>query len=71
MTTPEIRLACQYCDTDEADGVTEIPSDWTDVRFVQSLAEAYQEAPADDPSRSPFEWYTHLGVCPACRKLYD
>ena len=68
--TPQIRLACQHCDTDECDGVTEIPPDWSDVQEVQGFAAACEPIAADDQTRSPFEWYTHLGTCPACQKLY-
>ena len=67
MTQP-IRLACQSCDTDECDGVTEIPSDWSDVHEVQSFSASCEQIAPDDPARSPFEWYTHLGTCPACQK---
>lgn len=66
----EIRLACQYCDTDECDGISEIPPDWADVQQVQSFAAASEPIPADDQTRSPFEWYTHLGTCPECQKIY-
>jgi hypothetical protein len=69
MTAP-IRLACQYCDSSECDGVESIPPDWTDVFEVQSYAASCEEIPPDDKTRSPFEWYTHLGVCPECRKIY-
>ena len=66
----EIRLACIYCDTSECDGINIVPTDWTDVQSVQSYAASCEEIMADDPKRSPFEWYTHLGVCPACQKIY-
>ena len=65
-----IRLACLYCDTDECDGVMAIPPDWADVEEVQSYAESVERIPVGDPTRSPLEWYTHLGVCPECRKDY-
>lgn len=68
---PQIRLACQHCDTNECDGVTEIPPGWSDVQEVQTLAAACEPIEADDQTRSPFEWYTHLGTCPACQKIYD
>ena len=68
--TQQIRLACQYCDTAECDGVTEIPPDWSDVQEVQSIAASCEPIAPDDQTRSPLEWYTHLGVCPACRKIY-
>lgn len=67
----EIRLACRYCDTQDADGVAEIPPDWSNVVEVQSHAESLEEIPPDDPVRSPLEWYTHLGICPECRKIYE
>ena len=51
--TPQIRLACQYCDTNECDGITEIPAEWSDVREVQSYAAACEPIPAADPTRSP------------------
>ena len=65
-----VRLACLYCDTDESDGVADIPPDWSDVEEFQSLAASLEEIPMDHPTRSPTEWYTHLGVCPECRKIY-
>lgn len=65
--TPVIRLACLHCDTDECDGVMEIPLDWSDVFEVQSYEDACKPVALDDAVRSPFEWYTHLGVCPDCK----
>jgi len=65
----EIRLRCSNCDTSECDGVDEIPADWADVQFVQSYVASLEEIAADDPTRSPLDWYTHLGVCPACQQL--
>lgn len=67
----EIRLGCRYCDTQDADGVAEIPPGWVEVEQIQSYAASLEEIPVDDPSRSPFEWYTHLGTCPQCRKVYQ
>ena len=66
----EIRLACFYCDTDECDGIDEVPPDWTEVEEFQSYAESLEEVAPDDPARTPLDWYTHLGVCPDCRKVY-
>jgi len=68
---PQIRLACLYCDTSECDGVAAIPPDWADVQQVQSFAAACEEVAADDQARSPFDWFTHLGVCPECQKTND
>jgi hypothetical protein len=68
--TELIRLACQYCDTQEFDGIAEVPPDWVDVMEVQSYEASREEIPADDMMRSPFEWYTHLGVCPECQKIF-
>lgn len=69
--SPVIRLACQRCDTEECDGITAIPMDWSDVSEVQSYEDACRPVALDDPVRSPFEWYTHLGVCPDCRPLFE
>jgi hypothetical protein len=66
----EIRLACRYCDTEQCDGIATIPPDWGDVEDVQSYTESSQEVPLGDSTRSPLDWYTHLGVCPECRKIY-
>ena len=71
MTTnvPHIRLACHHCDTEECNGVTEIPPGWTDVHKVQSYEASLEEIAPDDQTRSPFEWYTHLGTCPDCQDI--
>ncbi len=66
MTRP-IRLTCQYCDTDECDEVTEIPADWSDVEEVPSIGASGGQKVTDEQSRSPPEWFTHIGVCPACQ----
>ena len=62
-----IRLGCGSCDRDDFDGIKRIPSDWVDVTVVQSLKASLQEVDSADRSRSPFEWYTHLGTCPDCQ----
>lgn len=62
-----IRLACRSCDTEDCDGVDEIPEGWVDVDFVQTLEASQQEIPLNDDSRSVTEWYTHLGLCPQCQ----
>ena len=64
----EIRLACIHCDTDQYDGVTELPTDWTNIQEAQSYAASREEVPLRDSNRSPLDWYTHLGVCPECQK---
>jgi hypothetical protein len=66
-----IRLACSECDTDEGDEISSIPLTWKDVTEVQSLAESRKTVTADDKTRSAFEWYTHLGICPQCQKEDD
>lgn len=66
----EIRLACFYCDTDECDSVDEVPPGWTEVEESQSDATSLEDVSPNDPLRSPLEWYTHLGVCPECCKIY-
>ena len=62
-----IRLGCGSCDRDDFDGISRIPSDWVDVTVVQSLKASLQEVDSADRSRSPFEWYMHLGTCPDCQ----
>ena len=66
-----IRLACSDCDTEEGDGISEIPTSWEDVIEVQSPEAASAEVPADDKTRSVMQWYTHLGLCPMCQKKDD
>ena len=63
----KIRLACRNCDTEECDGIEEIPADWVEVQFVQTLEASQQEVALNDDSRSVTEWYTHLGLCPDCQ----
>ena len=63
----QIRLACVSCDTDELDGIDSIPDDWEFVDRFQSYEESLEEIEIDDFTRSPCEWYTHLGVCPDCQ----
>ena len=66
-----IRLACGECDTEECDGVSQIPPSWKDVREVQSQDDSLTEVSADDKQRSLFDWYTHLGLCPTCQPEGD
>ncbi len=67
-----IRLACAECDRDDMDGIHRLPPDWTNITFVQSLAASRKVAPASDANgQSPFEWYTHLGLCPACQRVLE
>ncbi len=68
MTHGKSRLACGECDRGDFDGVNKLPHDWIDISEFQSLEESLQEIDVDDHSRSPFEWYTHLGTCPECQK---
>lgn len=67
---PRIRLACHHCDTDEYDGVTEIPPDWSDVDEIQSYEASLVPVEMNDSTRSPLEWYTHLGTCPDCQNIF-
>ncbi|MDA7979494.1 MAG: hypothetical protein MPJ50_12080 [Pirellulales bacterium] len=62
-----IRLACVHCDTDAWDGIDRIPADWTDVDEFQSYEQSLEEVTPEVTTRSPTEWYTHLGVCPECQ----
>lgn len=59
-----IRLGCLFCDRDDFDGIEEIPEDWYGVDYVQSYEDSYAEA--IDEVDSPFDWQTHIGVCPDC-----
>jgi hypothetical protein len=71
-----IRLACMYCDRQDFDGISEqslqdaIAGGWEYVDQVQSQAEAAQTHPIgkEPPGFSVFDWWTHLGICPDCRK---
>jgi hypothetical protein len=62
-----IRLGCHSCDREDFDGISELPPDWLDISVVQTLEESRQEVDWSDRSRSPLEWYTHLGICPDCQ----
>ncbi len=72
----EVRLGCMYCDRQDFDGISEqalkdaIAAGWEYVDQVQSPAEAAQTHPLGDepPGFSVFDWWTHLGICPDCRK---
>jgi hypothetical protein len=61
-----IRLACLLCDRDDGDGLECLPTDWMDIDEVQSYEDAV-EVSADLGDRS-LDWWTHLGVCPACQE---
>lgn len=66
----KIRLGCQYCDRDDYDGVDELPADWIDIIEVQSFEESQRPRDLSSvPGMSPFDWQTHLGVCPDCQQL--
>ena len=62
-----IRLGCHSCDREDFDGISELPPDWLDISVVQTLEQSRQEVDWSDRSRSPLEWYTHLGICPDCQ----
>jgi hypothetical protein len=62
-----VRLGCIYCDRGDFDGVSEIPSDWSDVQEVQSLEDALRPVSFESDTRSVLDWETHLGVCPECQ----
>lgn len=61
-----IRLGCLFCDRDDCDGIEEIPADWYAVDHVQSYEDSYAEV--HDRQESPFDWQTHIGICPECEK---
>ncbi len=62
-----IRLACLLCDTEDCDGIDELPSNWRDVDEVQSYDEAIAEV--DFERECAAVWWTHLGVCPDCQEV--
>lgn len=64
----KIRLACVYCDTDEADWIDELPESWEILEEVQTVAESLQTPEEKSANHSSFDWYTHLGICPCCRE---
>jgi hypothetical protein len=64
------RLGCMYCDRSDFDFVAELPDDWTEVHEVQALDSAERPVTEGDPTRSVFDWETHLGVCSDCQKYY-
>ena len=59
---------CRNCDTTEGDGLRSIPAGWSQVRAVQSHAEAVAIGPGllEFRSFSLLDWETHSGVCPRC-----
>lgn len=71
-----IRLSCKECDRDDYDGISESHLElilplWGDVHQVQSWADAttvWTEEQCQQHDRSNVDWYTHLGVCPDCRR---
>jgi hypothetical protein len=64
------RVGCMYCDRTDFDFVAELPIDWEDLHEVQSFAQATEPVGECAPTRSVFDWETHLGVCPECQKTY-
>lgn len=64
----KIRLACMFCDRNDFDGVSALPSDWFAVDEVQTYEESIREADLSDTTVSVLDWYTHLGVCPECQE---
>lgn len=61
------RLGCVQCDRDDFDEVDVLPNSWEDITPVQSLQESKTPGYLVDKTRSPFEWQTHLGLCPECQ----
>lgn len=64
----KIRLACMFCDREDFDGVSALPSDWFAVDEVQSYEKSIQEAELLCRDVSVLDWFTHLGVCPECQR---
>lgn len=67
--TGQMRLACSDCDRNDCDGINQLPADWEGIEEMQTLEQSRREVDINDQSRSPLEWYTHLGTCPDCQKL--
>lgn len=70
-----VRLACDNCDCDEYDGITEeqlaavADAGWDGVSQVQTWEEAikvYDDPAAEPPGYSVLDWWTHIGTCPDC-----
>ena len=66
--TDPIRLACESCDTDVGDGLESLGEaavlGWTGILWEQSYADSI--APREQTGN--FDWWTHIGLCPECRK---
>jgi hypothetical protein len=67
MVFQTVRLACTDCDRQDHDGITReqllaVKRLWGNVRQVMNDDEA---CPFREPTR---DWYTHLGLCPNCRR---
>lgn len=65
------RLACQFCDRDDFDGVKSLPKDWDDIGQVQTLKQSLTTYDLPDDPKPPkgygvLDWYTHMGTCPDC-----
>jgi len=64
----KIRLACIYCDTDDADWIDELPDSWEILEEIQTVADSLQIPEENSPNHSSFDWFTHLGICLCCRE---
>ena len=71
QTTGLIRLGCLYCDRADCDHIDGLPSDWERIERVQPYeGSVLPKAFSDRQGESCFDWQTHLGVCPDCRKIF-
>jgi hypothetical protein len=77
MNNVTIRLACQDCDRQDKDPITPEQLEqckaegWADIDEVQSYEQSCRTYDNPDDAPAGYEvaaWYTHLGVCPECRK---
>lgn len=77
--TKTIRLACNSCDRDDGDGISEvelsacIAAGWRDVHQVQTYEQACYTWEPDENGEPPqpdgysvLDWMTHYGTCPEC-----
>ncbi len=72
-----IRLACDACDRQDFDGITEAElaeceaQGWTGITEMQSYEQSMQtyDRPEDaPPGFDVTAWWTHLSTCPDCQQ---
>ena len=74
--SPQIRLACDTCDREDKDGISEAEladlatKGWSGITFMQSHEQSIQTFDPEDapPGFDVTAWYTHVGTCPECNR---